>query len=242
MDVVRLLESHRGRDKIVRLATYACMLLSGNGTGKFHKRMEILVRELGGCRTVLRLFDDLPMLASNYMYGTGSKEKNILVRACRLITNLAYQVFFPVEHVAWLNDKGVISGFVSAKWVVGSIALWAIALMADIIRCIARISSIKTELRELKKQQILASEERNELSEDSVTIKEQRRKLIEELQETYLTLIQDGGDFMNAINWMPPGFLWAGYFSRSSSGIFGLISTTMMLIKAWPKKSNQKAA
>ena len=57
------------------------------------------------------------------------------------------------------------------------------------------------------------------------------------LAESQLSLLQAIADFMNAINWCPPGFLWAGKFSRSWSGVFGIISTCIMLYKTLHSKS-----
>lgn len=62
------------------------------------------------------------------------KEKNLLVRAMQLVTNITYQIFYPVEHIYWLTNKNILTSFVSWKWVVGSILAWAVALMADIVR------------------------------------------------------------------------------------------------------------
>lgn len=62
------------------------------------------------------------------------KEKNLLVRAMQLVTNVTYQIFYPVEHIYWLTNKNILTSFVSWKWIVGSILAWAVALMADIVR------------------------------------------------------------------------------------------------------------
>jgi len=71
--IVRLLETYRGRDKIIRLCGYASALIAGNIGGNTAVKLATITKELGRCRMILRLFDDLPMLASNLMYGFGSK-------------------------------------------------------------------------------------------------------------------------------------------------------------------------
>ena len=73
MELVSVLESHRGRDKIVRLCTYAAMLLGDSGRGDVHRKLLIISGELGAARMTMRLFDDLSMLLSNFKYGLGSK-------------------------------------------------------------------------------------------------------------------------------------------------------------------------
>ncbi|XP_011428653.3 peroxisomal membrane protein 11C [Magallana gigas] len=233
MDVVRMLESYRGRDKIVRLCTYAAMLLGDSGRGDIHKKLLVISAELGGARMTMRLFDDLSMLFSNLKYGTGSKEKNLLVRAMQLVTNVTYQIFYPVEHIYWLTNKNILTSFVSWKWVVGSILAWAVALMADIVRLITKIVTLKKEVNELRKQQLLQSSDE---SEDQVR-SERKTTAIKEIRESYLILIQNMADFVNAISWLPPGLiLWSGKLSRFQNGIFGMISSLIMLYRAWPEK------
>ncbi|XP_062621340.1 peroxisomal membrane protein 11C-like [Saccostrea cucullata] len=233
MELVRMLESYRGRDKIIRLCTYAAMCVGGSGQGNFHKKLLTISAELGGARTTMRLFDDLSMLFSNLKYGTGAQEKNPLVRLMSLVTNITYQIFFPVEHIYWLADKKVLTSFTPWKWVVGSIVAWAVALFADMIKMVAKIVSLKKELGELRKQKLLQSSEE---SEDQVR-SERKTTVVREIQESYLTLIQDMADFTNAISWLPPGLvLWSGKLSRFQNGIFGMISSIILLYKAWPSK------
>ena len=73
MDLVRVLESYRGRDKIIRLCSYLGMLISGDRQAHVFDRIRVISADLGACRAVLRLFDDLPMLLYNLSYGTGAK-------------------------------------------------------------------------------------------------------------------------------------------------------------------------
>ena len=71
--VVKLLEGYRGRDKVMRLLTYTTMFLAGQRTSPLAQKLRIVSKELSGCRTVLRLFDDLAMLLQNIKYGTGQQ-------------------------------------------------------------------------------------------------------------------------------------------------------------------------
>lgn len=73
MDLVRVLESYRGRDRIIRLSTYAGMFISGDRQAYMFDRIRAICTDLSGCRVMLRLFDDLPMLLYNLSYGTGLK-------------------------------------------------------------------------------------------------------------------------------------------------------------------------
>ena len=72
LSAVKLLESYRGRDKIMRAASFtACM---GSGLVKNQETSEKLMKimaEISACRTILRLFDDMSMLGMTIKYGLG---------------------------------------------------------------------------------------------------------------------------------------------------------------------------
>lgn len=73
-------------------------------------------------------------------------------------------------------------------------------------------------------------------SEDQVR-SERKTTAIKEIRESYLILIQNMADFVNAVSWLPPGLiLWSGKLSRFQNGIFGMISSLIMLYRAWPEK------
>ena len=70
---VRLLGTYPGREKIMRTTAYAAMLVAGAARGDLAKNAGTLSRQLNAARTILRLFDDLPMLAYTLKYGLGSQ-------------------------------------------------------------------------------------------------------------------------------------------------------------------------
>ena len=70
---IELLLSYSGRDKLMRTASYVTMLLAGASDGRAAKNMNRVSQQISGARVVLRLFDDLPMIAHSWKYGTGSK-------------------------------------------------------------------------------------------------------------------------------------------------------------------------
>ena len=57
-----------------------------------------------------------------------------------------------------------------------------------------------------------------------------------------LNIVKNGSDLMNAVNWMPQGFLWSGKLSVAQNGVFGSISSFIGLYQlitapAKPKSS-----
>ena len=72
-----VLETYRGREKIMRLLQYASFLVSGGlqkvsceATGE---KFRIFAEAMSECRTVLRLFDDAAMISFARSYGTGKE-------------------------------------------------------------------------------------------------------------------------------------------------------------------------
>ena|SRR6218665_68054 len=72
---VALLQTYSGRDKIVRTTGYTAMLLSVAVKGKVGQKLGIFARQLSSARTILRLFDDVPMwtLTRKWAASVGSK-------------------------------------------------------------------------------------------------------------------------------------------------------------------------
>lgn len=72
---LKLLESHSGRGRILRTVQYGSKMVAGTTFVNEQSRNGLLVlsSQLGLCRTILRLFDDLPMLSYTMSYGLGSQ-------------------------------------------------------------------------------------------------------------------------------------------------------------------------
>jgi peroxin-11C len=55
----------------------------------------------------------------------------------------------------------------------------------------------------------------------------------------YLDVIKNAADLVMCINWMPPGFLWAGKMSPARNAVFGTLSSVIGL-SMMVKDTNQK--
>ncbi|XP_067653592.1 peroxisomal membrane protein 11C-like isoform X2 [Haliotis asinina] len=229
VDFVKFIETYRGRDKIIRLCSYAAMFIGGNNNSPMSEKARVVSRELSACRVILRLFDDLPMLSYNLQYGSGSKEKNPCLRVCELGSNLVNQLYYPVEHIAWCADKQILNIKSGRLWLAGLI-LWAISLTLQAFKCLLTIAKLKKSASRLKKQSYENSEQREEL-------RLQVHSLQRDIFSQYLLLVQSMADLLNAINWLPKGFLWAGRFGAAKSGLFGLASSLIMLLRSWYTRS-----
>lgn len=153
------------------------------------KSLLLFSAQLSHCRTTLRLFDDLSMLAYSHSYGVGVRvrggttlkrfwssyltliitvfngiavcvyiRRNILyitsfidnsmraacllqeddpaVRWISVLSNVADQLYYPCEHVAWAADAELIK-IKSDKWWLFSTVLWGASLLLGILRSVA---------------------------------------------------------------------------------------------------------
>ncbi|XP_019730899.1 peroxisomal membrane protein 11C isoform X1 [Hippocampus comes] len=219
--LVRVLESYRGRDKVIRTLCYGSQLVGGIISRKAEadasshnlgKSLLLFSAQLSHCRTVLRLFDDMSMLAYSYSYGFGAKEKDGITRWISVLTNVADQLYYPCEHVAWAADSHLL-GVKSDRWWVVSTVLWATSLLLGTLRSLRVLMLLKRELRKCHKDGSSHSQ------------------IDRQMQVELLSILGCMADFMNAIHWMPHGFLWAGRFPPWLVGLMGTISSVVGLIK-----------
>ncbi|XP_048832640.1 peroxisomal membrane protein 11C isoform X2 [Brienomyrus brachyistius] len=150
--LVNLLESYRGRDKVIRTLCYGSLLAGGivsqrgPGSSQLGNRLLLFSSQLSDCRTVLRLFDDLSMFAYTWSYGLGVSEEDAGVRWICVINNLADQLYYPLEHIAWAADARLI-GVKSARWWTLSTLMWAVSLLMNILRSVRVILLLRKKMR-----------------------------------------------------------------------------------------------
>ncbi|NXW46168.1 PX11C protein, partial [Nyctiprogne leucopyga] len=219
--LVTVLESYRGRDRVVRALCYGCQLAGGALAGPqaapsgLPGSLLAVSAQLSGCRTALRLFDDFAMFSYSCGYGLGPKDEDRLVRGLSVLCNLTNQLYYPCEHVAWAADAGIIR-VGSQKWWTLSTALWAVSLLLGILRSLRILCQLRRKLRQHK---CMAS---------PLSQKETKAQVKAEV----LSILTDMADLSNAIHWLPPGFLWAGRFPPWLVGLMGTISSLIGIYQA----------
>ncbi|XP_024133939.1 peroxisomal membrane protein 11C isoform X1 [Oryzias melastigma] len=222
--LVRLLESYRGRDKIIRTVCYGSQLVGGVLTRKAEadvssqrlgKSLLLFSAQLSHCRTVLRLFDDLSMLAYSHSYGLGASDEDKGIRWISVLTNVADQLYYPCEHVAWAADAEIIK-VKSDKWWLFCTVLWGTSLLLGILRSLRVLLLLR---RKLKRQE--------RYGEGS----SRQTRLHSQIRGELLSILSSAADLSNAIHWMPPGLLWAGRFPSWLVGLLGTTSSVIGLIQ-----------
>ncbi|KAK6987343.1 Peroxisomal membrane protein 11C [Biomphalaria glabrata] len=234
--VVNVLETYRGRDRVMRFLTYAAMFLGGDGRTPLQIKWKILSSELSGCRVILRLFDDLSMLLYNMSISFGRKEKGLL-KPLEICTAFFNQLYYPSEHIAWFRQKKILNGN-SAPFSLLGLLFWALALLGEIAKCLVRLMRLNAQAKSLQKQRKLDRDSSHETSPQNIQIQENLKKLTAEKMDCILLFLQYSCDFINAISWMPPGVLWAQKLKSSTNGILGMIASFIMLYRNWPSSQN----
>ncbi|XP_048198118.1 peroxisomal membrane protein 11C isoform X1 [Perognathus longimembris pacificus] len=220
-----VLESYRGRDRLIRTLGYCCQLVGGVLVEQCPSRSEMGTRllavsaQLSHCRTVLRLFDDLAMFIYTKQYGLGTEEEDVFVRSLSVLSNLADQLYYPCEHMAWAADAKVLP-VDSAWWWTLSTALWGLSLLLGVARSLWMVLRLRQKLRSPK------------ASLKSPLSRSKWRVVRARIRSEVLTLLSNLADLANAIHWLPQGVLWAGRFPPWLVGLLGTISSLLSVYQA----------
>ncbi|KFP37909.1 Peroxisomal membrane protein 11C, partial [Chlamydotis macqueenii] len=138
-----------------------------------------------------------------------------LVRGLSVLCNLANQLYYPCEHVAWAADAGIIR-VSSQKWWTLSTALWAFSLLLGLLRSLRILFRLRRKLQQHKRASPPLS----------------RKETKARVQAEVLSILTDAADLANAIHWLPAGFLWAGRLPAWSVGLLGTISSLIGIYQA----------
>ncbi|XP_074661420.1 peroxisomal membrane protein 11C-like [Tubulanus polymorphus] len=230
-----LVKSSNGRDKVIRLCSYCSRLLgvlASRGGGRSSSpgaaagpgaMLGSIADRLNACRVILRLFDDIPMALFTKSYGWGHTEKHPIMSLLGVASNIVNQLFYPVEHIAWLGELRLVPVNVT-RWQTWSVAVWAISLLISIIRNCLTIYGLRVNLKRLNKRQSMNLLEARDSAATSST-DEQIHLLRRTLHTQTVELVRNVADMMNAVHWLPKGFLWAGQLSPLISALFGTTSS-----------------
>lgn len=211
----KLLASYSGRDKVLRTLGYTSLFLSGAIKDKnTAESFRILSSKLSGCRAVLRLFDDLPMLSCTLSYGFGKHEPDKLLRLLNLLTNAVDQGFYPIEHIAWAAENNIISLKNADSWSLANSFCWVISLYLTLLSCIRKLGLLHSQ--------------RQQCPTDLV----RQASLKAEQQAQFLLALQSMLDLGHAVHWLPKGFLWGGTMQPWQRGLLGTLSSFISFYRA----------
>ncbi|KAK9512660.1 hypothetical protein O3M35_001035 [Rhynocoris fuscipes] len=211
------LDSYNGRDRIMRILYYSAQYLAGiTKSSDLEQKLNTFSDQINCCRTVLRLFDDIPMLAYTLSYGFGRKEPDKLVKMCNIAVNTLDQLYYPLEHIAWAADCKLISAKSDFWWTATSFC-WALSMYIMMIKSLRYYMVVRNVKSSLKNG-----------NSSRQTIKHISHLEVKEL----LTAARCFLDCIHAIHWLPPGILWAGKLKQWHIGILGIISSLISLYQS----------
>lgn len=208
-EVVRVLESYRGREKTLRTLQYGLLFITPAARHSSRATLEAISSQIGGARVILRLLDDLSMLQYSLGVLRQGKGEDRVVRCLDLASIVVDQLFFPMEHLAWARDVKLLRGSSSPLWH-ASLLLWAASLVFTILRSLRKISLMQQYASELTA--------------------EEKEKREEQRDAELLTIIMHAADLLNALNWLP-NRLWSKAFPQWQVGVFGLTSSLIGFYK-----------
>nr|XP_045004543.1 peroxisomal membrane protein 11C isoform X3 [Jaculus jaculus] len=146
-------------------------------------------------------------------------EEDVFVRWLSVLGNMADQLYYPCEHVAWAADAKVLH-VDSARWWTLSTALWGLSLLLGVVRSLWMILKLRQKLR-------------SPMATFTSRLSWSKRRAVEvQMQSEMLTLISNLADLANAVHWLPPGILWAGCFPSWLVGLMGTISSLLSIYQA----------
>ncbi|KAM8925975.1 peroxisomal membrane protein 11C isoform 2-T2 [Lycaon pictus] len=229
------LESYRGRDRLIRTLGYCCQLVGGVLVEQCPARSEVGTRlltlssELSHCRTVLRLFDDVAMFIYTKQYGLGPEEEDSFVRCVSVLGNVADQLYYPCEHIAWAADANILC-VDSARWWTLSTAFWGLSLLLGIARSLWLVLTLRRRLR----SPVVAFTSRLPRSK--------RRAMEAQVRSEVLAVLSNLADLANAVHWLPRGVLWAGRSPPWLVGLLGTVSSLLSVYQAVQASGGEAAA
>ncbi|XP_071655595.1 peroxisomal membrane protein 11C isoform X3 [Patagioenas fasciata] len=157
--------------------------------------------------------------------GRDRVDEDPLVRGLSVLSNLANQLYYPCEHVAWAADAGVVR-VGSQKWWALSTGLWAWALLLGILRSLRILFQLRRKLRQHK---------------GSTSSPPSQEEMKAQVKAEVLSILASAADLSNAIHWLPPGFLWAGRFPPWLVGLLGTVSSLIGIYQA-SRSGNSESA
>jgi hypothetical protein len=136
--IVRGLNTYRGRDASVRVICFINLFLHGilNHIKQMSHLSDAFLnvsKQFANCRVIMRCFDDLSAILNFIEFYFSKKTDNRplfnTIRYVNLLSGFLYNVF---EHLAWLADLKVTSLDRNVWWTC-TFSVWALGLFSSLI-------------------------------------------------------------------------------------------------------------
>lgn len=156
--ISEFLETYKGRDKVLRALSYMAKMGTGLTTEETAKKLKIFGSQMSGCRVMLRLLDDIPMLHYALLYNSHYKvhflsalesnehfnyffffcsnyfqDPDWVIRWIDIVQIVVDVIYYPIEHIWWAGELKLIAINKDA-WDVGTTYFWLISLYLSLMR------------------------------------------------------------------------------------------------------------
>lgn len=224
------LDNYWARNQILRTAQYATAMISGlmeNASPDIANKLLAVSSKFSGVRVVLRLMDDIPMLVYNLSSIKGGG--GLSERTANIALSVTNQLYYPIEHIAWAADQGLLPLQSSRFWLLSNV-LWGASLVVSLLQTLIALYRLVCRLRGVEYHTSDASR-KGALSDDVTSRQAAAGALRVQLVQTLAGAVQILSDLMLAVHWMPRGFPGAGCLTNLWMGFFGLLSSLIGLHK-----------
>ncbi|KAG5887173.1 hypothetical protein JTB14_028976 [Gonioctena quinquepunctata] len=220
-EICLLLETYKGRDKILRTLSYVTKLIGGlHNDDNLSKKLFLFGSKMSQARATLRLFDDIPMLKYNLDYGLGREEPDRFMAQLGVLTNVIDQVYYPIEKMSWLAEHKLVSGIDNNKWDTISAFSWVLSIYLTLLKTLRYIA-------------ILEKHKKCVMADNSIPV----NKILQMQKNEMLTTVRLAVDLIHAVNTLPKGFLWSCKLEIWQVGLVGTISSLLGIYQIFYKRT-----
>ncbi|KAJ9598379.1 hypothetical protein L9F63_010901 [Diploptera punctata] len=148
-----------------------------------------------------------------------TQEPDVIMRIIGVLTNVADQLYFPLEHIAWASDQKIIS-VKSTPWWTASTVCWAVSLYLGLLKAVRHMAILQGH------RSCMESDCKMKLSEAELLLV-QRNEL--------LNAFRCMGDLAQAIHYLPEGILWSGKLEKWHIGLLGTLTSVISLYQTYQR-------
>lgn len=233
MSMVAFLENYWSRDQVVRTIQYGTQALSGIcavmiRSKIMEKHFLVISNSISNMRIINRFFDDVPSLRETLRCFRNVRQRVDVQKVLELVSAVAYQLYYPVEHMAWMADVGIVSYSSESLWSMACY-LWGIGILASLISHLRKLIKSCIVAWQTRKTHI-ASKAHNSSATNYVVS-------YSSIFTAALNVIQCTADLLIAIEYSYiHGRLWPKKPSVGNVliGLLGLLSSIIGLFKIMP--------
>lgn len=218
-----ILETYKGRDKVLRTLCYLSRLVGElQNNPELAKKLNTFGSQMSATRTTLRLFDDLPALKNNIQYAFGKNEPDRYMAIFGTASNIIDQIFLPLEKISWLAKHKLLTGINNTKYETASSACWVLTSYITILKTMRYLLLLERHKGCIDKAKSISPEK------------------LKNLKSFHLwTVTRAFLDFIHAVNTLPPGFLWSSRIRPLHINIVAtgssLLGIYLIIYKRWLK-------